>query len=78
MPIGLLYLLRWRQRVASVRQRSGSIRSSIYMLHIRPRKGRRHVGCAEWQGEQDHKAAEHNPRQQEEEEDESVHHWLLC
>ena len=34
--IGLLCLLRWHQRVASVRQRSGSIRSSIHMLHIRP------------------------------------------
>jgi hypothetical protein len=59
MPIGLLYLLRWRQRVASVRQRTGWIRCSIYMPHIRPRKGRRHpghvgyVGCGEWQGEQD-------------------------
>jgi hypothetical protein len=37
------------------------------------------VGCAEWQGEQeDPETAEHNPRQHEEEEDESVHPWLLC
>src|SRR5215207_1183426 len=38
MPIGVLCLLRGHQRVASVRQRSGSIRSSIHMLHIRPPK----------------------------------------
>src|SRR5215204_5966977 len=78
-PIRLLCLLRWHQRVAPVRQRSGSIRCSIHMmLHIRPRKGRRDVGRGEWQGEQeDPETAEHNPRQQEEE-DESVHRWLLC
>jgi hypothetical protein len=46
------------------------------MLHIRPSKGRRDVGCAEWQGEQDPETEEHNPRQQEE--DESVPPWLLC
>jgi hypothetical protein len=45
------------------------------MLHIRPPKGSRHIGCDEWQGEQDPKTAEHNPRQQEE--DQSVHPWLL-
>jgi hypothetical protein len=48
------------------------------MLHIRPPKGRRDVGCAEWQGEQeDPEAEEHNPRQHEEE-DQSVHPRLLC
>jgi hypothetical protein len=77
MTIGLLYLLRRRQGVACVRQRSGGTRSSIHMPHIRPRKGRRHVGCGERQGEQDPEAAEHNPSQQEEE-DESVHTGLLC
>jgi hypothetical protein len=77
MPIRLLCLLSERQRVASVLQRSGSIRSSIHMLHIRPPKGSRDVGCAEWQGEQeDPETAEHNPRQHEE--DESVHPRLLC
>ena len=50
------------------------------MLHIRPPKVRRDVGCAEWQGEQeDPEKAEHNPRQhEEEEEDESAHRWLVC
>jgi hypothetical protein len=76
MPIRLLCLLRRHQRVASARQRSGSIRCSIHMLHIRPPKGRRDVGCGEWQGEQDPETAEHNPRQKEE--DESVPRWLLC
>jgi hypothetical protein len=76
MPLGLLCLLSGHQRVACIRQRSRSIRSSIHMLHIRPSKGRRDVGCAEWQGEQDPETEEHNPRQQEE--DESVPPWLLC
>jgi hypothetical protein len=68
--IRLLELYRRRERVASVRHRIGSIRYSIHMPHIRLRKGRRHpghvgyVGCAEWQGEQDPQAAEHNPHQQ--------------
>ena len=75
--MGLLYLVRWRQWVASVRQRSGGTRSSIPMPHVRPRKGRRHVGWGDWQGKQDPEAAEYNPRQQEEE-DESVRPWLLC
>jgi hypothetical protein len=50
LPMGLLYLLRWRQWVASVRQRSGVTRSSIHMPHMRPRKGKRHVGCGDRQG----------------------------
>ncbi len=83
MPIRLLYLTRRRQRVASVRQRSGCTRSSILMPHIRPRKGSRHaehveyVGCGEWQGVQEPQAAEYNPRQQEVE-DESVRPRPLC